>query len=296
MLGKVNQKILGAVVIGMALVAGAYTISTFGQPRMQPAAVNIVNAPARVAVDTSDTDNNGIEDWRDEFTVNKAVIASVSSTTYELPTTLTGRLGIQFLQDSMRAKNSGPFARSQEEVVADTVENIALSTTQELYDTSDVSIMNTWTEEDIKNYANAMASVILTNNVANLGYELDILNEVLNNNKPEKMSELVALSQVYKRTRDDSLNIPVPVIFLKQHLDLINSYTAIEKDIEGMLLSQSDPVVALMRIKRYQDDARGLNLSFQNMYKSFEPYASLFSANDPAAFFSNFNPANNRIQ
>lgn len=293
MLARINQKILGAVVIGFALVAGAYTIAHFGEPRMaQPAAVGVAEAPSRVAIAINDNDNNGIEDWRDEFVTTKAVIFNQASSTYTPPTSLTGQTGIRFFEDALRAKASGPFARTQEEVVEDTVENLEKQTRQELYDTRDITIMEEWTDEDIRLYANAMASAIINNDVKGLDSELVILDDALNNDKPERIKELQVFVDIYKNVLKESLAIPVPSLFVKEHLDLINTYSAMQRDIEGMMLSVEDPIVALMRIKRYEDDTLGLRISLQNMYKAIEPKANLFTSQDPATYFSNYNPNN----
>jgi hypothetical protein len=66
MLGGENQKVIGACVIGLALVGGAYTIANFGKRVEQPAIAVYSKAMPRVTVKTEDKDNNGIEDWRDE--------------------------------------------------------------------------------------------------------------------------------------------------------------------------------------------------------------------------------------
>lgn len=89
--------------------------------------------------------------------------------------------------------------------------------------------------------------------------------------------------------RDESLLVPVPKLLLKQHLDLINTYEAVYKDIYAMTYSLEDPAVALMRIKRYEDDVLGLGVALQNMYDSLQPYAGLFSVSDPALLFASFN-------
>jgi hypothetical protein len=293
MLARINQKILGAIVIGCALIAGAYTVANFGEPRTkQSTLVGSAEAPSRVSIAVTDNNNNGIEDWRDEFVTTKAVIINQATSTYTPPTTVTGQTGIRFFEDALRAKTSGPFARSQEEVVGDTVENLEKQTSQELFDTRDVSILGQWTDEDIRLYANAMANAITTNDVQVLESELDILNDSLNNDRPERLKELQVFADIYKNILRESLAIPVPAIFVKEHLDLINSYSAKQKDIEGMMLSINDPVVALLRMKRYQDDSLGLLLSLQNMYSALEPKASLFNNQDSATYFSNYNPNN----
>jgi hypothetical protein len=293
MLARINQKILGAIVIGVALIFGAYTIAHFGEPRRaQPASVGSATAPARAAITITDNNNNGIEDWRDAFVTTQPIIINQATSTYTPPVTITGRTGIRFIEDALRAKASGPFARSQEEVVSNTVETLERQTRQELYDTTDISILENWTEEDVRLYANAMGSALLNNDVQVVESELEILNDALNNNKPERLKELQVFANIYKNVLRESLAIPVPSILVKEHLDLINTYSAMEKNLEGMMLSTEDPMVALLRIKRYEDDTLGLRLALQNMYRAIEPRSNLFTSQDPATYFANFNPNN----
>jgi hypothetical protein len=156
--------------------------------------------------------------------------------------------------------------------------------------------MSTWTDEDIKNYANAMANAVLTNNVAGVDSEINIMDDALNNGKTERLKELEVIAEIYTNTLEDSLAIPVPAPFLKQHLDLINSYRAVQEDIAAMSLAVTDPMVTFMRFKRYQDDALGLRLSLENMYRGLSPYTRLFTSTDSAVFFTSFNPDNNKAQ
>ncbi len=92
--------------------------------------------------------------------------------------------------------------------------------------------------------------------------------------------------------RDGALAIPVPRPLLKEHLDLINTYEAVYQDIEAMTLSLEDPVVALLRIRRYAEDALGLRLALENMYDALSPYANQFSPTDSAQIFSLFDTIN----
>ena len=199
-------------------------------------------------------------------------------------------MGINFFESIIRARGYGPFGRTDEEVIDDTVDILTTETAHALYDTPDITILQEWTDQDILNYANAVAETINNNNVADMESELIILQDLLTSENPNRLTELKTLSEVYRRNRDDTLNIPVPGFLVKEHLDLINTYHAIHKDIEGMTLALDDPAFALLRIKRYQDDATGLGYALQNMYFALEPYASLVSADDPAVLFVIFSP------
>ncbi|HEY0964410.1 MAG TPA: hypothetical protein VGE31_01300 [Candidatus Paceibacterota bacterium] len=289
-----NPKVIGAFVIGFALVGAAYTIANFGKPTMKQPALTIGSeAPPRVAIEVSDKDQNGVEDWRDEFVTTESVI-NATSTPFEFPTTHTGQLGINLLEGVLRARSAGPFGRSQEQVISDTVEGISQETAIKLYDTKDITVMRQWNEEDIKNYANAVGGAILNIKIEAKENELLILNDVMTRGQTERMAELVVIANGYKSLRDATLTIPVPALFLKQHLDLLNTYNALHHDISGMSQSFDDPVVALMSLKRYEDDARGLELALQNIHTALSPYYGLFSANDPATVFASF--SSNRQQ
>ncbi len=283
-----NQKVLGAFMVGIGLVAASYTYVNFGAPRSAYPVQNQEAAPIRAAIPVEDTDNNGIEDWRDIFSVAEPVVIGAPAASYTPPTTVTGRLGVNLFEEFVRAKNYGPFGRTQEEVVTDTVRELARETEQVLYGLNDISILNTWNDTDIKNYANVMGGSILQNSDANLDNELVILTDVIANKNGERIKELSLIAGFYKNMRDQALSTPVPSIFAKEHLDLINVYEALYQDIIAMTTSLEDPAVTLLRIRRYQDDALGLELALQNMYRALEPHAGLFSTNDPATVFGAF--------
>jgi len=292
--GITNPKTLGACIIGCALVAGAYTLSNFGTSRFaaqQSASVAVVETTPRVAISVTDKDGNGIEDWRDEFVTNEPIVLAPIDTTYEPPDTLTGQMGVNFIEGYLRAQTFGPFGRSREEVITNTVDVLAEQTAHDLYDTPDIIIMNEWTDQDVLTYANTVARTITNNNQDQITEgELFILYDIVTNNNVDRLEELVALSGAYQAMRDTTLNIPVPGFLVKEHLDLINTYHAIHKDIEAMTLTINDPAFALMRLKRYEDDAAGLGFALENMYQALVPYAALLGPADPALLFVIFSP------
>lgn len=291
--GNFNQKIVGSSIIGFALVAGAYVISNFNTSEVVQQAAVRATAPAaapRVAIEVNDSDGNGIEDWRDDFVTTEAVILDEAVTTYEPPDTLTGKMGIDFMQNIILAKGYGPFGSSQEEIIDKTIDNLSQEAVYDLYDTPDVIIMSEWGDMDIVNYANSVAGTIMKNNVPNAKSEIVILKDLLVNEDTSRLTELKSLAEGYRLNRDDILNIPVPTFLVKEHLDLINTINAIHQDITAMTLAIDDPAITLISLKRYQEDAEGLGYAMQNMYLSLEPYASLFTINDPAALFVYFSP------
>lgn len=284
-----KRKILGAFVVGFALVAGAYTLGSFGEPRFtQPAALSVAEAPPRIAITVTDNDNNGIEDWRDSFVTTEPIVITEDKTSYEVPSTLTGRLGINFIENVVT--NRATVGRTDTEIIAGTARQLEEETAVRGYDVPDVSILNTYNDTDIKNYFNSLAGIIERNSPENSDFELSILYDITNRGKTERLPELQLISSSYKVIVEETLMVPVPAIFVKEHLDLLNTYQAIQADIQAMTMVLDDPVMSLLRVRRYEDDALGLNYALQNIFIAMQKYPSLFTQNDSALLFSNFNP------
>ena len=293
MLRKFNKKILGATLVGVSLVAGAYFISnTVNQTaRNQYQSANLQQAVPRVAVKVTDNDNNGIEDWRDELIdTDPIIMATSATTTYTPPNTLTGKTGIELMQNILLAKSYGPFGNKKDKIISDTVDYLAKATEIKLYDTPDISIMEEWDDQDIVNYANTLTAILKNNSKPNLEAEINILKDILDSGNTSRLKELQELAEVYKNYRDDTLKVPVPKFLAKEHLDVLNSYNALYHDIDAMAKTYKDPTVSLLRLKRYQNDVDGVYLSLQNMYLALEPYAGLFKVDDPAVLLVAFSP------
>ena len=294
MQGQTNKTVVGATLIGVALVAGAYLISNHKRPVInQTANVQQAVTTPRVSVAVTDNNNNGIEDWRDEFIDTKPITitsSSSSASTYVPPDTLTGKTGIEFMQNIVLAKSYGPFGSSQDKIIENTVDYLAKSTEVDLYDTPDISIMEKWDDRDIVNYANTLAAILKNNSKPDLDAEINILKDILDSGDDSRLGELKELAAVYKSYRVDTLKLPVPKFLAKEHLDIINTYNAIYNDITAMIKAYDDPAVTLLRLKRYQDDVDGMYYALQNMFLALEPYAGLFTVDDPAVLLVAFSP------
>lgn len=289
-----NAKIIGATIIGFALVGGAFTLSSLTEQKqtIPPQVASVSDSSVlRIPIPVTDGDGDGIEDWRDEFIITNPVIFNQATSTYELPETLTGQMSIAFMEDIIRTRGYGPFGRTEAEVIENTVAKLGQEANYKIYDTKDVIVMTEWDNDDIRNYANTVAATIYRHSIPNMEGELEILHALLHSgDDTSREKELLSLVEVYRGYRDDTLKIPVPAFLLKEHLDLINSYHAIYEDIVGMTFYEKDPTVTLLRLKRYQDDATGLAYSLQNMYLTLEPYANLFTVDDPAVLLVLFSP------
>lgn len=301
-----NQKITGAFIVGFALVFGAYTISNFGfktntvptnQNELSKADTDVYAVVGkqvnRQYIPVADADQNGIEDWQEEFVPMTPVMIDSTSTavaSFDLPKTVTDQVGIQLLQSVLRAKGQGPVGQSKAQVVKDTAEILRTTVIKDtVYDVSSIQVVEN-SPEAIRNYGNRLGEILINNNVVGSEGELAIIQRALQTENVKYLDNLDPIINMYKTLRDETLVTPVPRGFERQHVTLINVYQAMYATLDGMKLAFTDPVVALLRVKRYQDDATGLAIGLQNMYKALLPNAQLFNRNDPAAVFLEFSP------
>lgn len=293
-----NPKVVGSFLIGFALVAGSYTVSNFGKEAtytphnlVSPLYVTAAQPEPRAYIAVNDADNNGIEDWREEFTSIEPIIlpAVSSSTEFVMPNTITDQIGVQFFESILRAKTSEGVGPTEQDVIKTTAERLTGTAGDILIGASDITVIPS-SPEAIRTYANTVAQILTNNNVAGSEGELEILDKALRLESKTELEKLEPLIAMYRNLRDQTIATPVPQPFIKEHLDLINVYHALYKNLLDMKLIFDDPVVALMRIQRYQDDATGLANALLNMYTALVPHANLFTIDDPAILFVTFAP------
>lgn len=293
-----NPKIIGAFLVGTALVGGVYVVKNFGEPSVPPpvalTASTAEAAPSRVFIPVVDQNTDGLEDWRDQFVQAPAIsVESLDGQNYEAPKTLTSQLGVSLMEGLIAAKGGGAVMRSESQVVADLTEQIGkTAATDNIYELSDVTLINSTADADIRTYGNEMASILINESAPGLESEIILLKKYVEAGEEADPTDLETVATVYKNYRDKSIATPVPRRFAKQHLDLINVYNAMYKNIDTMTKTTEDPLLPFVRLKRYEEDVQGLSLALNNLYNAIVPYAKVFEMNDPAVLLVNFNNPN----
>ncbi|MEM9336737.1 MAG: hypothetical protein AAGA35_02705 [Patescibacteria group bacterium] len=290
--GMPNPKVMGAFVIGLALVFGSFVLSNFGAPstlKPQPATEQ---TPPRVAIAVKDTNNNGIEDWKETLVASDPIVIEENTNTdYVPPETLTGQFGIQFYKDFVRARGFGEFGASDEEVVGNSVATALREAEDQFYTEADLIIIPD-SVSAYELYGNTIGQIISDNNVPNVGEPSTVLQQALNAQDETQLEDIEKLRTMYLALRDQYLNTPVPEYFVPAHLILINAFNALYNDMEGFLVAFDDPLYALLRVKRYQDDVVGLKNGMEIMAVALDQSSDEFiiELDDPAVIFFAFIP------
>src|SRR3989338_8492770 len=286
-----KNRVIGAFVVGFAIVAGAYTLSSFTKPTLSvptESVATVAAAPTRVAIAVQDSNDDGIEDWRETFITP----SNTSTTTPFVPETVTEQFGVNFFQDIVRMKGYDGIGRTEEQVLNDTIKNLTSLAKDTIIDVRSIVIGEDSSAQAVRTYANSHADIILTYGKTGTRPELEVLDELLKTASPEAAKELGVIANAYKNMSEQVQKLVVPPQLAKMHLDLINVYQALYIDISAMQGAITDPMVSLIRLQRYEDDADGLVYAMENMYQAVLPYASAFERNDSALLFVDYSGSN----
>jgi len=291
-----KNRVIGAFVVGFAIVAGAYTLSSFTKPTLSvptESVATVAAAPTRVAIAVQDANDDGIEDWRETFiTPSQTIRSNTSTTTPFVPETVTEQFGVNFFQDIVRMKGYDGIGRTEEQVLSDTIKNLTSLAKDTIIDVRSIVIGEDSSAQAVRTYANSHADIILTYGKTGTRPELEVLDELLKTASPEAAKELGVIANAYKNMSEQVQKLVVPPQLAKMHLDLINVYQALYIDISAMQGAITDPMVSLIRLQRYEDDADGLVYAMENMYQAVLPYASAFERNDSALLFVDYRGSN----
>lgn len=288
-----RRKVIGATVIGIALVLGAFVMSDFGAPTYVPApkdaTATLTAKPSREYIPVADTNNDGVEDWREVFVDSEVVIAeNMTATTSFTPTTVTDQVGVELMETLLINRTTGQPPLNTEQFVTETAERLQSVVQDKLYSRRDIIVIPN-SDEAIRTYGNAMGSSLLKHDINDSENEIDVLARALQTNNPAELEKIKPVAEMYRLLRDDALNTPVPEAFVNEHLILINVYNALYQNLDDMQLVFTDPTVSLLRINRYQDDVRGLVNGFNVFFDKLLTYQRVFRPGDTASVFSVFN-------
>ena len=292
MIHRLNPRIVGAGIIGVALVFGAWVLNSLQAAPISPeAALSVVTvpAPARAAIAVTDRDRDGVEDWREPLLTADPVILNTTTATYTRSDTVTERVGIALMENYFLAKSTGKPLADVNETIAKQAFDQALTTVSDTpYSNLDLIILPDDAPDTIRTYVNAVALTLENNDVPGLLHNVRAFEQAFLQQDEKAKKQLVAIAAMYQQNCIDLLALPVPSTVRSEHLSLVNTMCSMSKNLTSMVNSSEDPALALLRLKRYEEDEAALAqamIMFSDMVKR---QTFSLNANDPASMFLNF--------
>ncbi len=291
MVRGLNTRVVGAGLIGLALVAGAWVLNSLQSAPVSPeAAVSVatIPAPSRAAIAVADTDSDGVEDWREPLLTAEPVILNTVTASYTRSNTLTERVGIKLMENYFLTKSLGDGTIQNKKVAEEVLLGAAGDITDPLYTNLDVTVIPDSSPELVRSYANAVALTLEKNDVKNLPHTLRLFEQAYLEKSPEAQNQLLAIARMYQTNVADLLQLPVPAVLRTQHLDLINAMFSMYKNTEIMARAEQDPMLTLLRTKRYDSDGERLGLAVQGIQTVLGGFPGLITEADAAYAFIRF--------
>lgn len=258
-----QKRIIGAILLGTTIISTALIIK--GEPETL-AEVTVVNgeaivvtaAPDRNPIPIADSNGDGVPDWQEALQVTDALEIRDTTTTFIPPETLTDQFALEFFEQMVRNQNYGEFGKSPEELVATFSTSLANEAVDEVIGLDRIVTSGDNSPEALAAYGEAVARVILAHDDPSNENEAVILERALRDNNPDELAKLDGKIAVYSSLLKETLVIPAPNSVSREHLILVNAYQAILTDLYAMRDAFADPMLALLRMKRYQEDATTL--------------------------------------
>jgi len=281
-----QKRISAAVIFAAALICVALFLRADNSTPSQAQVVAIVSAaPERNVIAVEDQNGDGVPDWQEALQVTEALaITGEADEHYKAPETLTEQFALEFFQDMVRAENYGAFGDSPDELVASAASTLAGSATDELFAIEDITVTTNTSKETLAVYGEQMAHILFTYSEETAENEADILLQALRNQNKEDLKKLDKKIITYGQYVEETKKVLVPRNLTREHLNVLNSYQALLSDIIAMRNAFDDPMLTLLRMKRYQEDAQGLYASLNILYQklidqgaTWEPGSAAYS-------------------
>ena len=280
-----NPRVFGAIVAGVILVVAAYVhTQSFSSESTQTGELIVGerNTIARGYIATNDQDEDGVPDWQQALrTTDPLELDELASSTYTTPDTLTDQFAVDLMNQMIQSKQFGEFGDSPDELIAKANDDLVAQAADTLYTTGDILVSDTDSVSAIRNYANRVAAIALEFGIpADTQNEVLILEKAIQTNNAGVLTELTVIEASYDNMIQAMLVTPVPKPLARQHLDLINAYHAILKDVQAFAAAFEDPLLALLRLQRYRDDATGLYYAFTGVFAAAYEAGARFETGD----------------
>ncbi len=179
-------------------------------------------------------------------------------------------------------------SQSTQDVVNSVIKGLPEGDVASTHTLQELSIINDSSAGALKTYGDSLASVFITysKKLADVGYEITIVENVVNTNDDSGLTKLVVIENLYKNMIHDLMAIKVPKDAEKIHLNLVNVYEVAVSSIRDMESVVSDPAKGLVGISRYRVASQIIQTNIVNLNSLFKARGVIFENGNTGFIFS----------
>ncbi len=285
-----HKPIWAALAVGLVLIAFALFVQKAGTlPDQNGQLAVVTSAPERSYVPVVDEDRDGIPDWQQALVRTELIATSSLQGEEWNPTTLTEQFSVAFFEEVVSNETYGPLSDTNDEIVTAATEALVQQAVDPLFTAKDITVAGASDTESLRFYGNALADILLKHPYTGAS-EMVVLQNALRANNPALLAELAPIENAYRAMVVDMRLLPVPEAYATEHLNLLNSYFAIANDISAMQGVFTDPILAMLRVKRYENDVFGMTQSLISVSNKLVSAGVVYGSEDS---MSKLLPTNN---
>lgn len=167
----------------------------------------------------------------------------------------TEKFSRAFITTYLDTKTSGVSFSGQAELLS----NLAIPQLPRvlLHSASELTIDGNTDNASVHDYGNAVGRVLLSNGPG-VENELILMFNILRENDQQSVKDLLKITTSYRANAQDLLSVTVPQDAASKHIDLINAFLVIARNIESMAQLYDDPLMSLAGFDEYFNSADAL--------------------------------------
>jgi hypothetical protein len=186
----------------------------------------------------------------------------------ELSNTETAKIGRDLFINYIQAKQSGAELNDSttqkivEEAITQKIKGVEVKT----YSLSD---LQTNSDGDFKAYGNKLGQTLTIGASQNPVSEIEIVQKALATEDPTEIKKLDPIIAGYTKILNELVAISVPREVAGQHLNLLNSVSAMLSDIKNLRVVFEDPIVGLIGISSYYKNVESVRSALSELRVAF---------------------------
>lgn len=279
--------LLGAVIIFSATLARS--APTDPAANTASAVQAIGGTSERTYIPTADSDSDGTKDWKEEV---DSVLQQFAEGAPEInldgeggaeTSTLTSTFARSFFENYFLSNASGALTpENQADFVSQYIEKAKRDVRDTPLTRKDV-VVGEESDSSKRAYGNAVAFALNPHIDPDGESVLILLERALFDEDETAIMQLSNIARAYEEVLADTLATPAPPSLVGTHLTLANAYQALKNDTGAMAEAKSDPLLALLRMRRYAEDIETMRDALTRIYAYLQDIGTRYSDDEPAS-------------
>lgn len=237
----------------------------------------------REKIEEKDLNNNGIEDWKEQFNASTSVSVDKSVKTPDPSDNLTELISKDLFAQYIELKKNGAYSSAGVEDIAYGVTNrITEEATDKIFTENDLLINEITDSSTVKTYANSLAKIRDTYFALNRSDQF-----VFSGFEDESfLNKMIQTSKLYGNMTKEISSLSVPRGLIPSHLALLNNYANSEKSLKLFSVIETDPARSLQGINAYLQLQSQEQVILKNIAEYLRQNGIIFLSNETGSFWN----------